>query len=101
LPATLYLDPLELIHRLVLQIPARGQHLVRYYGAYANRVRRRYRANTKEAEGAGASAARDLGGEESEFTRERRRSWARLLRKVLEVEPLLCPQCSPDYPCRS
>jgi len=40
-PATgatqLALDPLELIHRLAQQIPDPGQHLVRYYGAYANR----------------------------------------------------------------
>ena len=30
---------------------------------------------------------------EPEFAQERRQSWARLLRKVLEVDPLLCPQC--------
>ena len=32
-------------------------------------------------------------GDESGFARERRQSWARLLRKVLELDPLLCPQC--------
>ena len=57
------LDPLELILRLCAQIPAPRQHLVRYYGWYANR------------------------------TRGARRSWARLLRKIFEVDPLLCPQC--------
>jgi len=31
--------------------------------------------------------------DESEFASARRQSWARLLRKVLEVDPLLCPQC--------
>ena len=30
---------------------------------------------------------------ESEFGTARRQSWARLLRKILEVDPLLCPQC--------
>jgi len=30
---------------------------------------------------------------EREFARERRRSWARLLWKLLEVDPLLCPRC--------
>ena len=30
---------------------------------------------------------------ESEYATARRQSWARLLRKVLEVDPLLCPQC--------
>jgi hypothetical protein len=24
---------------------------------------------------------------------QRRRSWARLLRRILEVDPLLCPKC--------
>jgi len=30
---------------------------------------------------------------ESEFASGRRQSWARLLRKILEVDPLLCPDC--------
>jgi hypothetical protein len=33
------LDPLELIHRICAQIPAPGQHPVRYYGWYGNRAR--------------------------------------------------------------
>ena len=98
-PATgatqLALDPLELIHRLAQQIPDPGQHLVRYYGAYANRVRREFRAAEEELEGGGAGGPpRDPdAGAESEFQSERRKSWARLLRKVLEVDPLLCPRC--------
>ena len=28
-----------------------------------------------------------------DFTRSRRKGWARLLRRILEVDPLLCPQC--------
>ena len=31
--------------------------------------------------------------QESDFTGETRRTWARLLRKVFEVDPLLCPRC--------
>jgi len=34
-----------------------------------------------------------LADPESEFATERRQSWARLLRKLLDVDPLLCPQC--------
>jgi hypothetical protein len=40
----LELDPLEWIHQVVQQIPASRQHLTRYYGAYANRRRRKLRA---------------------------------------------------------
>ena len=44
----LALDPLELIHRLTQQIPDPRQHLVRYYGAYANRARHMYRPAAEE-----------------------------------------------------
>jgi hypothetical protein len=83
--------PLELIHALAQQIADKGQHVVRYYGAYANRARKLYRAAEEEAGGRGGRE--DPRDAESEFARERRRSWARLLRKLLEVDPLLCPKC--------
>ena len=31
---TLIIEPLDLIHRLVQHVPARGVHMARYYGAY-------------------------------------------------------------------
>ena len=30
----------------------------------------------------------------AELARERRRSWARLIKKVYEADPLVCPRCS-------
>jgi hypothetical protein len=30
----------------------------------------------------------------AEFARKRRRSWARLIKKVYEADPLVCPRCS-------
>ncbi len=27
------------------------------------------------------------------FSRQRRQSWARLLKKIYQVDPLTCPQC--------
>jgi hypothetical protein len=83
--------PLDLIHALVEQIPDKGQHLVRYYGAYSNRARKLHRPAEKEAGGRGGRE--DPRDAEPEFAGERRRSWARLLRKLLEVDPLLCPKC--------
>lgn len=64
---------------------------MRYYGAYSNRARRLYRAALKEEGGRGGRE--DPRDEDSDFARERRRSWARLLRRILEVDPLLCPRC--------
>jgi hypothetical protein len=68
---------------------------VRSYGSYANRARREYRAAEEELDGGGPGGPKlDADADaESEFATERRRSWARLLRKVLEVDPLLCPKC--------
>jgi hypothetical protein len=83
------LDPLDWIHAVTTQIPDRGKHAVRYYGHYANKVRglRRRRAQDRAAD----RPADDT--ETTSFTRARKASWARLLRKLLEVDPLLCPRC--------
>jgi len=86
-------SPVELIHALAQQIPDKGQHLVRYYGAYANRSRKLYRA---EEEGGGRGGREDPRDVDSEFASERRRSWARLMRKILEVDPLHCPKCGSE-----
>jgi hypothetical protein len=107
------LDPHELIRRLCDQIPPPRQHQVRYYGRYANRARgaRRVREEAKASAGeesAGAMASRapspaavpaSASGRErdaradSPAARARRRSWGRLLRRIYEVDPLLCPKC--------
>ena len=75
------LDVLEMIRRLCAQIPAPRQHLVRYYGWYSHRAR--------GVRGEGAAIE-----ESSKPSTPRSRSWARLLRKIFEVDPLLCPQCN-------
>jgi hypothetical protein len=81
-------DPLEWIHAVTAHIPDRGQHQVRYYGAFSNRAR--------SAVGLGKAKSRQDPqaeppcDEDSNFTKARRASWARLLRKIFEVDPLLC-----------
>lgn len=73
---------MELIRRLCAQIPAPRQHLVRYYGWYSHRSRG---ARRDESERTAA---------QTRASTARSRSWARLLRKLFEVDPLLCPQCN-------
>ncbi len=85
--------PLELIHALSQQIPDRGQHLVRYHGAYSNRAGRLHSAAEGEGRGRGGPPPAAPGDTDSDFARSRRRSWARLLRRILEVDPLLCARC--------
>ena len=79
----LELDCLELIRRLCAQIPAPRQQMVRYYGFYSNRGRSRRRT----------PAPAPPPDDDSPTAATRRRSWARLLRRIFEVDPLLCPQC--------
>ena len=67
------------------------RHLIRYYGAYSHRSRGARRAREEvEAEAGAASTKPDA--EELPPTKSRA-SWARLLRRIYEVDPLLCPRC--------
>ena len=78
----------------------------RYYGWYSNKMRgqRRKRAEEEAAResaataqqrcGAGASAAIEIiEHRESKPRRIPSRSWRELIKKVWEVDPLLCPKC--------
>ena len=82
------LDPLEFLARITSHIPDLRSHLVRYYGAYSNRARvARAAPSTYTPPPARAEKP------PSESERRSRASWARLLRKVFEVDPLLCVRC--------
>ena len=70
---------LELLCR---HIPDRFEHLVRYVGWYSNRVRAR--------RAAAAAVGRVV---REEIATRARASWARLIKKVYEVDPLECPKC--------
>ena len=69
--------------------------MVRYYGSYSHRYRgRARRLKALEGEGpAAGEAPRATPAEPGSPTARRRSSWARLLKKVFEVDPLLCPRC--------
>ena len=116
----LEMDALEFVHRVTTQIPDPRRHLVRYYGAYASRTRGALRARREAAAAAAAASAAAsaatataTGGAEGEGSAAgaaaltsappaddpapqappSRASWARLLRRIFEVDPLLCPRC--------
>jgi hypothetical protein len=86
------LDPLEWVHAITSQIPDPGQHTVLYFGAYANRSRGTYRQSKDETPGAPAPID-SPDDTESAFTKSRRKNWARLLRKIFEVHPMICARC--------
>ncbi len=87
-------DPLEFLARVMAHVPNKHQVMTRYYGYYANRVRgaRRGRGETAGAADAPTTAV----GPVPLPLREARRRWAELLRQILEVDPLRCPQCGAE-----
>ncbi len=86
------MDALDWIVRVCSHIPDRNEHQVRYYGHHASASRGK--RQQQETAGHGSSSEDLLAEQESvseRFSRRRRRSWARLLRKIYEVDPLSCP----------
>ena len=86
------LDPLEFLARLVTHIPDKRQVMTRYYGWYANRVR----GTRKKLAGEAAAGEQPIVFAEREdlTLRESKRRWAELLRRIIEVDPLKCPNCA-------
>jgi len=74
-------------------VPDPGEHTRHYFGYYSNAARGKRR---QMAAGDGADGVADGLSDDSEtedFRRECRRSWARLIQKVYQVDPLVCPDC--------
>ena len=79
-----------------MHIPEPRRHMVRYYGWYSN-VSRGKRRQQEGGEGAGSSdggvSSRGLRREEGPDARAFRRSWAQLIKRIYEVDPLVCQSC--------
>jgi hypothetical protein len=66
-------------------IPNRGEQLVRYYGHYSNVSRgKRLKDGLDDA----VPCILESQGDQKTF----RRNWARLIQKIYEVDPLVCPR---------
>jgi hypothetical protein len=76
------MDPLEWLARMADHIPDAGRHRTHFYGFYASRVR----ASRRETEAPDVLA---------EVTTKRRcsASWARLISRVYQADPLVCKGC--------
>jgi hypothetical protein len=77
------MDPLEWLARLSDHIPDPGQHRTLFYAEYSNRAR-------------GSSYPREPAAPSREEPKPRKRcppSWARLIAKVYQTDPLMCSRC--------
>jgi hypothetical protein len=90
----LVLDALDWIHAICQQIPDRGQHLSRYYGAYSNRTRKALPQN--DLSRTCVTFPEPDFDKPSLDSSPSRASWARLIRKVFEFDPLLCGKCGAE-----
>ena len=86
---------LDFLAEVTQHIPEKGEHLVRYYGWYSHR----HRGIRAKAGSAGDDPPIDrsaLDAQKSAADRPRAGSistWAMLIKRVYEVDPLECPHC--------
>jgi hypothetical protein len=83
-------DPLDFLAAVTARIPDRREHLVRYYGWHSSVQRGKRRTQCLEAKPLEAPPIE----EDTAAARAARHSWARLIKKIYEVDPLICPECS-------
>jgi hypothetical protein len=79
------MDYLEFIARVTSHIPDKGQVMVRYYGLYANA----HRGKVRKA----SVSPLVLRMAEQEEKCIPSKGWAEMIRKVYEIDPMICPKC--------
>jgi len=82
------LDLLDFLAEFTQHIPPKGAHLIRYYGWYSNKSR----GMRRKAEEQKAKAAGNIHSPVSTPSRCSQ-TWAMLIKRVYEVDPLACPKC--------
>ena len=81
----------EWLELLCKHIPDRYEHLVRYVGWYSNRARGERAKALKTQQPTTTAPAAEAAV--SEFATRTKATWARLIRKVYEADPLVCSKC--------
>ena len=91
--ATERIDALDFLARVISHIPAPRIHLIRYLGHYSNVSRGRRRKGKEEPLTPGHPRDQEDDGLTDAERRARRRAWARLIRRIFEVDPMVCKNC--------
>jgi len=89
------IDAEEFTARVLVQIPDPRRHVVRCYGAYSNRARGQRRKAEAQLQGNDSGETEEAVPPPPERAALRRR-WANLIRRVYEVDPLVCPRCGSE-----
>jgi len=77
---------LEWLAAMCSHVPNKGEQMVRYYGHYSNVSRGKRKGQLKDE-------LIPYILESNETSKESKKNWARLIQKVYEVDPLICPKC--------
>ena len=96
-------SPLEFLATLALHIPDKWEQTTRYYGIYAARTRGKQRRLEKEALEQAKLLAKNTNqdsaipmppfSEKEEPKPKPSKTWAACMKRVFEVDPLICPKC--------
>ena len=81
-------QPQDLISKVIALLPAPGANLLRFHGQFAPGARWR-----SVITAVAATKRKQPAAPQNEEQRQRRMSWARLLRRSFAVEALACPRC--------
>ena len=87
---------LDFIAELTQHIPNKGEHLVRYFGWYSHRHRgtRAKLSDDSSSDGLRIDRSALEASSDSQVPRPGSvRTWAALIKRIFEVDPLECPQC--------
>ena len=94
-------SPLEFLATLTLHIPDKWEQTTRYYGCYAARTRGKKRQVEEATKILTATANQNQDSaipmppfrDDQEPTPKPSRTWAACMKRVFEVDPLVCPKC--------
>jgi len=88
------IDAMEFLARVLVQIPDPRRHSVRYYGFYSNATRgKRKKAAAPSEPSSPGEAPEGTTTPQGAARAALRRGWAEMIRRVYEVDPLVCPRC--------
>ena len=79
------LTKVDFIASICSHIPNKNEQMTRYNGYYSNVCRGRRKKDS--------ACESDFVIEDQEYEKGLNKSWARLIKKIYEVDPLICPKC--------